>query len=153
MRHIHIGIDPDSGDKGHGFAAAEDRRLISLCRMPTIEIYKMIERNPDMRFTFHIEDVLKSNSIFAKKGVKNQKAGKEVARSVGMMQQSLTELLRALESLKHPYIEFKFYRISSQWKESDRGRYMMKNVWGYDKVKNNNEETRSAAYFLSQGCL
>lgn len=150
-----FGIDPDSS--AHGVAMALDKRLMELKCMTLYEIMQMINSIPEgAEIHFHIEDVSKMKAVFKDKtaalrrtgGNEAKKTG-EVARKIGMMQQSQEELVRFLKSMNRP-INIRLYPISSAWKESKSGAVYMERVWGYKG--RSNEDTRSAAYFLSLGC-
>ena len=145
--HIDIGIDPDSNS--HGCAIAINKKLTTLVNMTLVEVMQFIVNHKDHKITFHIEDVTKQNSIFKKDGVKSAKADKEVARSVGMMQQSFKELVRVIEHVR-PDATIKLYPLSKRWKKSAEGKPRLEQVWGY--TGKSNEDTRSAAYFLTLGC-
>ena len=146
---IDVGIDPDI--KGHGFAQAIDKKMVACKRMKMMQIHAFILANTAAeRITFHIEHVHKKKAIFRKRGVYGAKQGKEVARCVGLNQQSCVDLIEMIESLNMPNVVIKLHGISSNWKNAYYGNRKMLQVWNWTKITN--PDTRSAAYFLTN-CL
>ncbi|EJZ9093452.1 hypothetical protein OIX85_003863 [Vibrio parahaemolyticus] len=152
---IDIGIDPDS--IAHGAAIAIDRKLTDLKCMTLFDIVSYINSIPlDADIRFHIEDVSKQKAVFSDKASALRKTRgdmsrkyAEVGRKVGLVQQAQAELVRFLKSMDRP-IKIHLYPISSAWKKPEAGKVYMQRVWGY--TGRSNEDTRSAAYFLSLGC-
>ena len=150
MKTLNIGIDPD-GEK-HGIAWTFDDKKLHYTTMTLFDFYRFLIAHIDYSVDIHYEDVLANNSIFKRKGADNPRKAKEVARCVGLNQQSLVELLRMIPEVNHPNIMLHGYKISSKWKDSTEGKYWLNIHWKTPKSKRSNEEERSAAYFLTQGC-
>lgn len=152
---VDVGIDPDS--VAHGAAIAIDRKLTQLKCMTLYEIFMFVSSlPPEADIRFHIEDTDKLKAVFSDKranlrktsGNMEKKTG-EVGRKIGLVQQSQKELIKFLESIPRP-IKIRLYPVSSAWKAPKAGAIYMQRVWGY--TGRSNEDTRSAAYFLSLGC-
>ena len=152
---VDIGIDPDS--VAHGAAIAIDRKLTQLKCMTLYEIFMFVSSlPPEADIRFHIENTDKLKAVFSDKRANLRRTGGnmesktgEVGRKVGLVQQSQKELVKFLESMPRP-IKIQLYPVSSAWKDSKSGAVYMNRVWGY--TGRSNEDTRSAAYFLSLGC-
>ena len=147
LKKITIGIDPD-GEK-HGIAWTFGDKELHYSTMTLFDFYRFLIAHIDYKVVIHYENVLANTSIFERKGAKTPKAAKEVARCVGLNQQSLVELLRMIPEVNHPDITLHGYKISSKWKDSAEGKYWMAIHWKTPKTKRSNEEERSAAYFLT----
>lgn len=148
MKRLDIAFDPDS--KKHGVAIAINKQLVELKCMTLMQIFEYLMSHREYDIRIHIEDVLKSNAVFTKKGATSDGAKKETARGLGLCQQSATELLRMIEHVGLPNVTITKYKISAMWKPSKGGKDMISRVWGWNGQSN--EETRSAAYFLALGC-
>ena len=140
MGRIIIGIDPDS--KAHGVAVYEDGKLISLecfSLMGVMGILKNFRESlPGLDdIEVHIEDVCANNAVFRAGG--NAKVNMSIARRLGMVQQSQTELERML--IRFHIVPTK-HKISKMWKK-DKAQFEKVTGW----TGRSNEDTRSAAYF------
>ena len=138
---IIIGIDPDSSK--HGVAVyRDDGKIAQLHSMDLFGLFDLIiklREKDDIQI--HIENVCAINATFNKQFVKNRRAETTVSRSLGMCQQSQTEVERmaayiGVEVVKHP--------ISSKWKDAEKGKEILAKLGWQGK---SNEDTRSAAYF------
>ena len=140
---VVIGIDPDS--KAHGVAVYRNGKLETLECMPLMKLYLFIdnELNSDSKVIVHIENVKDNNAVFVKP--KRSYSGKELAevkarsRTLGMVQQSQTEVERLLE---HLGVDYKLHKISKMWKK-DKKQFELVTGW----KGRSNEDTRSGAYF------
>ena len=137
-----IGIDPGS-TKPHGIAIYENNQLTELQSWHTIDFAEwlsMLDLDP-CDVSICIEDVKSSNKAYTKKGANNAGAMRNVARSVGMVQQAQTEIERAIEH--HGFI-YTLHKPSKAWKDA-KGKRQFEQVTGWKG--RSNEDTRSAAYF------
>jgi len=140
MSKIVIGIDPDS--KAHGVAVYMGGDLIELSNLTLMDIS---ERLGDLYFDyistnsleFHIEDTCANNAIF--RGGNGVKVQQSIARRLGMVQQSQTELERMCEFWGAKVVK---HKISKVWKK-DKAQFEKVTGW----TGRSNEDTRSAAYF------
>ena len=137
MSKIIIGIDPDS--KAHGVAIYIDGRL---CRLECLTLYWIMNAldfydDIDNVIEIHIEDVCANNAIF--RGGNGVKVQQSIARRLGMVQQSQTELERFIH---HRGIKLVKHKISKMWKKE---KAQFEKVTGW--TTQSNEDTRSAAYF------
>lgn len=144
---IDIGIDPDSSK--HGAAIAINGTLTHLKSMTLLELYQFLIDHKQAEINFHVEDVLKINATFKKRGIRNLRAKGRVTRNVGMMQQAWREQLKAIESLKDHNITITYFPISKNWKDAEYGKEQLIKYFNYHG--RSNEDTRSAAYFLYRG--
>ena len=142
MSKIIIGIDPDS--KAHGVAVYYSGQLRILDCKNLMDIHKLLDElivshaiNNEMEVEIHIEDVCANNAIF--RGGNAVKVQQSIARRLGMVQQSQTEL----EGL-FLYWDIKVvkHKISKMWKK-DKAQFEKVTGW----AGRSNEDTRSAAYF------
>lgn len=137
---IIIGIDPDSSK--HGVAIYRGEKLSLLCSLQLFDLYELaMELQAEDKVQINIENVCAINATFNKQFVKNRRAETTVSRSLGMCQQSQTEVERmaayiGVEVVKHP--------ISSKWKDAEKGKEILAKLGWQGK---SNEDTRSAAYF------
>jgi len=140
MSKIIIGIDPDS-DK-HGVAIYEDGKLIGLERLGLMGVQGLLNSfrvsHPGIDdIEVHIEDVCANNAIF--RAGANQRVNMSIARRLGMVQQSQSELERML--IRFHIVTTK-HKISKMWKK-DKTQFEKVTGW----TGRSNEDTRSAAYF------
>ena len=144
MNKIIIGIDPDS--KAHGVATYVDGRICTLRSLSLFDIFVMIMEVKQLdsnEIEIHIEDVCANNAVFMKP--KKSYSGKDLAevkarsRTLGMCQQSQTELERLFEHCKIKVVK---HKISKMWKK-DKSQFEKVTGW----KGRSNEDTRSAAYF------
>lgn len=147
MSKIIIGIDPDS--KAHGVAVYYGGQLRILDCKCLMDIYTFLDEsivshaiNNEMEVEVHMEDVCANNAIF--RGGNGLKIQQSIARRLGMVQQSQTEL----EGL-FLYWDIKVvkHKISKMWKK-DKAQFEKVTGW----KGRSNEDTRSAAYFGWLGC-
>lgn len=150
MKTLNIGVDPDS-DK-HGVAWSWNSVTMEYTTMTLFDLYRFLLSNMDVKIVIHYEDVLKNNKIFKKKGVRTRNVFGSVARKVGSNQQSLKEMLKMIDEVKHPDLKLVAHKISKRWKDSQEGKYWMMIHWGIPPTQRNNADERSAAYFLTVGC-
>lgn len=135
-----IGVDPDS--ERHGIAIYEGGKLTKLVGLNAVELMLFLNADPDpARIEFHIENVCAQNQTFKKKGINNQAADKNVARSIGKCQQSQIELERMIN---HFGCKIVHHTISKNWKDK-AGKKAFTHYTGW--TGSSNEDTRSAAYF------
>ena len=144
MSKIIIGIDPDS--KAHGVAVYRDGKLIELLNLDCIQLREKIVNLKNTispsEIVFHIEDVKANNAVFMKPGRMDKKREGEAkarGRTLGMCQQSQTEVERLAEFCKIKVVK---YKISKMWKK-DKAQFEKVTGW----TGRSNEDTRSAAYF------
>ncbi len=140
MSKIIIGIDPDS--KAHGVAIYEGGELNKISCMTLMNIMDLLQHQwsgKDLysKIEVHIEDVCANNAVFRTGNNKNVQ--QSIARRLGMVQQSQTELERLFE-----YFDIKVvkHKISKMWKK-DKAQFEKVTGW----TGRSNEDTRSAAYF------
>jgi len=141
MSKIILGIDPDS--KAHGVAVYIDGKL---SRLECLTLYWLVDA---LEFysnygdiEVHIEDVCANNAIF--RGGNGVKVQQSIARRLGMVQQSQTELERFIH---HKGIVVVKHKISKLWKKDKK---QFEKITGWRSQSN--EDTRSAAYFGWLGC-
>lgn len=139
-----IGIDPDS--KAHGVAVYEFGTLTVLKCMDLIELQgyliALLVDAPDFSIEVHIEDVSANNAVFRRGD--NLRDSMSIARRLGMVQQSQTELERMIKALG---IRIIHHAISKTWKKN---KAQFEKVTGWEG--RSNEDGRSAAYFGYLGC-
>lgn len=150
MSKIVLGIDPDS--KKHGVSVYRDGYLNGLHSMSIVLLIKMLDyecsHNKAENIEVHIEDVCANNAVFMKP--KKSYSGKDLAevkarsRTLGMCQQSQTELERIFEDFDIKVVK---HKISKVWKK-DKAQFEKVTGW----KGRSNEDTRSAAYFGWLGC-
>lgn len=140
MSKIIIGIDPDS--KAHGVAIYDGHELVELNSKSLMEIFDLLNNGWLSKYNahyicVHIEDVCANNAVFRTGNNKNVQ--QSIARRLGMVQQSQTELERLFE-----YFDIKVvkHKISKMWKK-DKAQFEKVTGWS----GRSNEDTRSAAYF------
>lgn len=136
MSNIILGIDPDSNK--HGVSVYEDGKLIALeclSLMGLMGLMKSLVVDNDVEV--HIEDVCANNAVFRTGG--NAKVNMSIARRLGMVQQSQSELERML--VRFHIVPTK-HKISKMWKK-DKAQFEKVTGW----TGRSNEDTRSAAYF------
>lgn len=146
MSKIVIGCDPDA--KAHGVAVYIDGGLCHLKSMNTIELYEYVKELPKTvkitSISAHIENVKGNNSVFMKPGRMDKKREAEAkarGRTLGLCQQSQTELERVFEALNIPVT---LYKISKEWKsQAGKRQFELVTKW----KGRSNEDTRSASYF------
>ena len=135
-----MGIDPDS--KAHGVAIYFDGKLIELDTMVIVDFIETFDTWHSTDITVHIEDVCANNAVFMPPGRMDKKREGEAkarGRTLGMCQQSQTELERIF---KHYNIKVVKHKISKMWKK-DKAQFEKVTGW----TGRSNEDTRSAAYF------
>lgn len=143
---IVIGADPDS--KKHGIAIYQDGKLINLLNVNTLELLDYIQ-NELAHFsdiTAHVENVKGNNAVFMPPSRNSQKKiaeAKARGRTLGMCQQSQTELERLFEYLN---IKVFLHPISKRWKK-DKAEFEKSTGW----TARSNEDTRSASWFGYSG--
>ena len=147
MSKVIIGCDPDS--KAHGIAVYIDGKLTHLFNANCIDLMKFIndELFAYSDITAHVENVKGSNAVFMPPSRASNKLiaeAKARGRTLGMCQQSQTELERVFE---HFNIEVVHHKISKRWKKQKEE---FERVTGWKK--RSNEDNRSAAYFGLIGC-
>jgi len=139
MAKIIIGIDPDS--KAHGVAWYVDGKLTDLFSFELMEIVDTIRLMPRLNVVVHMEDVCANNAVFMPPSNKPNKIAEAKARgrTLGMCQQSQSELERMFESFGVKVVK---HKISKMWKK-DKAQFEKVTGW----KGRSNEDTRSAAYF------
>ena len=139
-----IGIDPDSGDTGHGLSIYTEGLLTELMMAPTVYIVKEIFEKWDKEtYIVSIENVLASNAIYAKNKFRakgRDKVAENIMLKVGRCQCAQLELVRWAEYYGITYV---LQRPSSNWKDSKSTTFAQKTGW----TGRSNADTRSAAYF------
>mgnify|MGYP003650936794 CR=1 FL=1 len=143
MNKIIIGIDPDT--KAHGVAMYLDNKLTVLKCMTLMELHNFLTCDSNFeidRVVVHMENVKANNAVFMPHGRMDKKREGEAkarGRTLGMCQQSQTEIERMLEWLG---IEIIHHSISKRWKK-EKSQFEGCTGW----TARSNEDTRSAAYF------
>jgi len=142
MGKIIIGVDPDSSK--HGVAVYYDGKLEELDSLTLMDLHQLIDDNlidiaNDLNFDIevHIEDVCANNAVFRTGG--NAKVNMSIARRLGMVQQSQTEVERLIDTWDIKLVK---HKISKMWKK-DKAQFEKITGW----TGRSNEDTRSAAYF------
>lgn len=144
MNKIILGIDPDSSK--HGVAIYEDGKLIGLESLSLMGVMGLVDNLRAVApgiddIEVHIEDVCANNAVFRTGG--NAKVNMSIARRLGMVQQSQSELERML--IRFHIVPTK-HKISKVWKK-DKAQFERVTGW----TGRSNEDTRSAAWMGYQG--
>jgi len=135
MRTI-IGIDPDT--TRHGVAIYENGRLVKL---ETLDLMAVIDLSTKRDVSLWvIEEVTKNNFVYGRNKQSSSLINQSIARRVGMCQQSMIELVRALE---HCNQKIKLISPAKDNWAKDKPRF--ENMTGWRA--RSNVDTRSAAYF------
>ena len=129
-----VGIDPDS--EAHGVAVYVDGKLEFL---GNVSLMGIITDPYFMDGHFAIEEVCKQTHLYKKHKTKNARADQGITRRVGMNQQAMQELVRALE---WHGVTYELHHPSSAWKKNTA---MFEKITGWKK--RSNQDNRSAAYF------
>lgn len=144
MKTIRIGVDTDT--LKHGVAIYQDRKLIDLGMIATLDFdqFVYLEEDPEVDLLFIIEDVCFNKFIYTRNKKQSRAVQDTVAMAVGKNQQAETELLRYLDRLNMKYKLIKPTR--GNWANNTN---MFKRLTKWPK--SGNIDTRSAAFFGYMG--
>lgn len=131
-----IGIDPDS--TAHGMAIYQHGQLVELGQKTLIELIVIAQARDVTKWV--IEDVTKNNFVYNRNVLQSPAATQKVARNVGMCQQSMVELVRALE-----YLGQDFMLVPPTKQNWAKNKKEFERMTGWSS--RSNVDTRSAAYF------
>ena len=148
-----VGVDPDSGSKGHGVAIYENGKLEYLYNWTLMQFVDYLQpfvngekqTGNKSRPVFVIENVLANSFIYSRNVQASKAAHAKVSNNVGRCQQAQIELERVLEYFECPYLLIK--PTKENW-ANDTKRFKRMTGW----EGKSNPETRSASYFGFLGC-
>jgi len=143
MSEYIIGIDPDAGEKGHGFALYWNGELVDLKNLTLLEMQDFLFDNYESDHSnveIHMEDNVMVSAAYRAQAKQGSLAVKlKMAQHIGMLKQAQIELERMFYACGIKLVKRK---PASQWK---KGTDDFKRATGW--TGRSNEDTRSAAYF------
>lgn len=136
--HTIVGVDPSSGEKGHGVAIYNPSgKLIDLRMMTTPYL---ISEFANYGCLFSVEHVSKNKFIYSRNEQSSKRAHGSVGVAVGMCQVAQIELCRWLDFYQIDYVLHA--PQCGNW--ADKKEYFQR-ITGW--TGKSNKDTRSAAYF------